>query len=217
MVGKVKVFRGTPIVWAVFTYSFWRRSSLQAVSFLRISWSLNRACVGKGFYYSRDRVSRPSMATWLCSGHLANCIFLHGFQGAFGNLGLIKTYDNSTAFSTSRSITWRLPTCEVLLLFSLSMIVKVKGIERPDSPSCVASFSEKKEALDPLFRNGYVSTIKLRSSAFTLTSKGFWFHLGWGTGGLLCGNWISIVIYLGIDFWHHICVVMFGRRSSTCM
>ena len=79
MVGKVKVFRGTPIVWAVFTYSFWRRSSLQAVSFLRISWSLNRACVGKGFYYSRDRVGRPSVATWLCSGHLAKQHFLAWF------------------------------------------------------------------------------------------------------------------------------------------
>ena len=79
MVRKVKVFRGTPIVWAVLTYPFWRRSSLQAVSFLRISWSLNSACVGKGFYYSRDRVGRPSMTTWLCSGHLAKRHFLAWF------------------------------------------------------------------------------------------------------------------------------------------
>ena len=51
----------------------------------------------------------------------------------------------------------------------LSMVVKVKDVERPDSPSRVASSSQQKEALDPLSRNAYVSTIRSLSGASILT------------------------------------------------
>lgn len=86
-----------------------------------------------------------------------------------GNFGLVKTTSSSTIFSPSMSSISKLTTGQSVRLFSFSIVVSESDVSFPDRPSCLASFPEQKEVLEPLSRNAYVITVFARPGAFTFT------------------------------------------------
>jgi len=65
----------------------------------------------------------------------------------------VNTIGSSKRFSSSKSSTSKLTTRQSVLLFSFSIVVNDNVVFFPDKFSSLASFSEQKDALEPLSRN----------------------------------------------------------------